>query len=455
MSDRTTTSVAPSAPTATTNDQAARDLLASVELYANASAEQRAAIERDMAGMLADGMTVEDYLSSLASWEGDAGDYLAQLPDANQDDDTTASEEQAPAPTSTLKEANATLAKFGAECRRQADANFQLGALAWDYAQQFLGAAPGRAQRSTAVESLADEWRKWDEESMEESVRAAMERLKKRVNTLLAVHAVATLLGDGSGVAKGNGTGKGRGKGSTAGRISWGTLRELRPLVYREESEHAEKWNVLPSVADAASALVVEIAASGMARKDVVAAVAKLMVVDAELELKAAQESGDPARLKAAEESVERWGGKVERSEGEGEEGESQGKKGATRKGKPAACQDDDEDNDQDGGGECRAKNLLKGPSQAGTARDVASMALELIAGCDAPDTVVAHLLAMLAECKELAPSTRAALKPVAFALAEDDEDTPEDQSEQRRRDAQTALESLKRPMQDDDAEAA
>jgi hypothetical protein len=141
----TTASAPSSAPTAnpTPNDQAARDLLASVPLYASASADQRGAIERDMAGMLADGMTVEDYLSSLASWEGDAADYLDQLPGADyDDDDTTASEEQAPAPTSTLKEANATLSKFGAACRDATDANYRLGALAWDYVQQFLGAAP-------------------------------------------------------------------------------------------------------------------------------------------------------------------------------------------------------------------------------------------------------------------------------------------------------------------------
>jgi hypothetical protein len=207
------------------------------------------------------------------------------------------------------------------------------------------------------------------------SVPAAMKRLKDRVNTLLAVHAVATLLGDGSGVAKGNGTGKGRGKGSTAGRITWGMLRELRPLVHREKTDHAETWHVLPSVAYQARALVVEIAASGMARKDVVSSVAKLMVQDAEQELKAAQESGDPARVKAAEQAVERWGGKVERAEGEGEEGEGQGKgKGrknpAKRKG---ASPDDDSDDEGDGTesggpgkaapigpGECRAEPLLR-----------------------------------------------------------------------------------------------
>src|SRR5947209_5090206 len=60
-----------------------------------------------------------------------------------------------PKPTATLAQCNATLAKFGAECRTAADANYRLADLAARYVAEFLGAAPGKAQRSTAAERLA------------------------------------------------------------------------------------------------------------------------------------------------------------------------------------------------------------------------------------------------------------------------------------------------------------
>src|SRR5262249_46963934 len=113
---------------------------------------------------------------------------------------------------------------------------------------------------------------------------------------------------------KGDGTRSGRGKGSKAGRLPWGTLREFCPLVTREEGEFSERWHVLPSVAEEARALVGEVTTSGMARKDVVAAVAKLMLKDAEMERDAAKRDGNAERIKAAEQAVERWGGKVERT---------------------------------------------------------------------------------------------------------------------------------------------
>src|SRR5262249_13904108 len=121
-------------------------------------------------------------------------------------DDTTASEEQAPVPTSTLAQANKTLAAFGAACRDATDANYRLAALAAQYVSEFLGAAPGKATRATAVERLASEWLLWDEESMGTPTTQSLRRLRERVNVLLRGHAVATLLGDGRGVSKGDGT---------------------------------------------------------------------------------------------------------------------------------------------------------------------------------------------------------------------------------------------------------
>src|SRR5215211_7521415 len=123
-----------------------------------------------------------------------------------------------PAPTSSLAQANKTLERFGKECRNQADANYVLASLAQQYVEEFLGAAPGKAQRATAVETLADEWAKWSEESLTLDRATLLRRMRERVNLLLRCNAVAHLLGDGSGVAKGNGTASGRGKGSKAGR---------------------------------------------------------------------------------------------------------------------------------------------------------------------------------------------------------------------------------------------
>jgi hypothetical protein len=317
-------------------------------------------------------------------------------------------EADAPAPTSSLAQANKTLERFGRECRNQADANYVLASLAQQYVEEFLGAAPGKAQRATAVETLADEWAKWSEESLTLDRATLLRRMRERVNLLLRCNAVASLLGDGSGVAKGDGTKSGRGKGSKAGRLPWGTLREFCPLVSRQDGEHEERWRVLPSVAEEAQALVNEVATSGMARKDVVAAVAKLMLKDAEMERDAAKRDGNADRIKAAEDGVQRWGGKVEQRTAP-----------ATQEGKPS---DPPAPASQDGeapapAGDCRAENLLKAAAQ-GTAKDVAEMAVELITGGDEPDDVLELVFRALAQHGELASVSKRACQAALVVLA-------------------------------------
>lgn len=418
MSDRTSAAVAASTP----------PTLSTLPLYRAATPDQQAALDQDCAECLAQGLPLADYLAGLAEWAS-ADAYLSSLPadDASDDattdpapaadqDDSSASEEQAPAPSSTLAEANRTLTRFGAECRRQADANYTLGALAFQYVQQFLGASPGKAQRPTAVGCLAEEWRRWDEESMSQTVQAATKRLKDRVNTLLAVHAVATLLGDGSGVEKGDGTAKGRGKGAKGGRIAWGTLRELRPLVERDDDDYSETWRVTPGLADAGRALVVEIATSGLARADVVTAVAKLMHGAAVEQLKAVTDSGDDSAVKAARQECQRWAEKAglktdddadddqdDASEATDDQG-SEDKPKASRE--PSQDYSDDADDDQDASDDPKAP---RAPAPVGepiidptawaakNPDDVAGMLLQFIIRHKAPSSVLAALIEQLA----------------------------------------------------------
>jgi hypothetical protein len=176
---------------------------------------------------------LETNSSSATVSTPDVPEVLAQEPDTQDTQETqdNASEEQrdviqpteadAPAPTSSLAQASKTLERFGKECRTLADANYVLASLAHQYVEEFLGAAPGKSQRTTAVETLADEWAKWSEESLTTDRTTLLRRMRDRVRLLLQCHAVATLLGDGSGVAKGDGTKSGRGKGSKAGRLPW------------------------------------------------------------------------------------------------------------------------------------------------------------------------------------------------------------------------------------------
>lgn len=192
----------------------------------------------------------------------------------------------APSPAVTLPQLNATLERFGKQAAKIADANYALAELAAQFVEEFLGAAPGKAQRSTAVDRLAAEWLRWDEESLTRPLAQAMTRLRERVNMLLRVNAVVDLIGDGAGVPKGNATRSGKGKGAKDSRLPWGTLRELAPLVRRVNSddEFADRWEILPAVVEQAKAFVADVATSGLTRPDAVTHVARLLVVQAEAE---------------------------------------------------------------------------------------------------------------------------------------------------------------------------
>lgn len=236
-------------------------------------------------------------------------------PEQEQDAEADATAE--PEPTSTLAEANRTLSRFGTECRNATDHNYKLAELASLYVEQFLGAAPGKSQRSTAVDRLATEWLQWDEESLAVPQNTAMKRLRERVNMLLRCNGVVSVFGDGSQFPAGDGTGKGRGKGKPK-RFAWGTLRELAPLVERTGSdEFANQWSALsPTVEEQGKELVREAATGGMARADVCAAVARICSAHFTAKLEQARTEGAPAStIKPLEAMVERWGGKVERQE--------------------------------------------------------------------------------------------------------------------------------------------
>lgn len=421
-----------------TSSPTTHDCLLGSPVYSAASQEQQAILVADADECLADGLPLSEYMATLDQY-ATAAEYIGEEPGEELDtQDTTAAPEQAPAPSSTLAQANATLGKFGAECRRQADSNYTLAGLAYRYIDEFLGAAPGKAQRATAVECLGEEWRKWDEDSMSIPLAQATKRLRERVNALLRGHAVATLLGDGSGVAKGDGTRKGRGKGRADGRLPWGTLRELTPLVYREESEHAERWHILPSVVEEARLLVSEVAASGMARADVVKQVAVLMLKDATQELTAAQKSGEAARIKRAEEAVLRWGGKVERQEAKNTPTPASPtppaatvKTPATPAASTPTPADEDDADDEDAGeeeqadvatplepgGPCRQDNLLKHAANSG-AKDWAAMLTDCVMEHEQPDDVFEAVLRGLDNHPDLSRGSHRAIKAALIALA-------------------------------------
>jgi hypothetical protein len=400
--------------------------------------------------------------------------------DAEADDEEQATEPtpaaQEPAPTHTLQQANATLAAFGRQCRTAADHNYRAAALAAQFVDEFLGAAPGKSTRTTAVERLAAEWLLWDEESMAVPQATAMKTLRARVNVLLRVNAVASLLGDGRGVAKGDGSKKGRGKGKADGPLPWGTLREFSPLVERQADDYRETWGGLPHVAEKAKQLVAEVASSGMARADVVKAVAALVeeeqrerLANARRQAEADQAEADQAReaemaaRKAAADAKREADAAAEKAkDGTPESADAAAKALATLREEQAkakaateaaalaaqkAAQREREEADaakrqaeadaKRAAKEAKAKEREERPAavapptptasqgtnllasaKMGTAKDVAGMALELIVGSDEPDTVFEALLDALDGHKELSKATHRAIKAARLAVS-------------------------------------
>jgi hypothetical protein len=199
---------------------------------------------------------------------------------ATAPEDNAPAADQAPVPTATAEQAKKTLARWGDLCARIADHNYDAGSLAYQFIDEYLGAAPGQATAKTARALLVEEWSKHDDAAFLMDPATAKRTLSKRLDVLLAVNAVATLIGDGKGVAKGNGTKSGRGAGKKDSRIAWTKLREFRPLVRRENNDHAERWTILPMVADESRQLLESVVHNGTAVADVVTEVAKLVVLN-------------------------------------------------------------------------------------------------------------------------------------------------------------------------------
>ncbi len=68
--------------------------------------------------------------------------------------------------------------------------------------------------------------------------------------------------------------------------------------------------------------------------------------------------------------------------------------------------------------------NLLQ-TAKAGTAKDVAGMAAELVTGSDAPDDVLAELLGMLAGSKELSAKGKRACQSALLVLTRKESPSP------------------------------
>ena len=152
------------------------------------------------------------------------------------------------------------------------------------------------------MDNLAEEMRLWDERSLAESVETGRKRMRERVNLLLRVNAVVELIGDGRGLAKGDGTGKGRGKRQDDKPLPWGILRELAPLV----DESPDGWRIVGGLVEQSKALLAETSTAGLKRPDVVAAVAKLLAEHAAAQATAARavreqaDADEAARIEAA-----------------------------------------------------------------------------------------------------------------------------------------------------------
>lgn len=152
---------------------------------------------------------------------------------------------------------NAILAKFDRACGLQAELNYDQASLAAEYVGAFLKAAPGTAMRSSAVLHLAAVSFRQSDDIFSLSDKEGTVKHAKRVNLLLNVNAVCTLIGDGSGLEKVKGNGrKVKGKQS---RLPWGKIRELCPLVERFADDHLEVWGLHLSIAGKDNTLAIDL----------------------------------------------------------------------------------------------------------------------------------------------------------------------------------------------------
>ena len=144
------------------------------------------------------------------------------------------------------REVEKALHRFERSCGLQMDLNYRLATDAAAYVKVFLAAAPGIAMRSSATEILADASYRYSDDVFILSPKDGITKHRQRVNVLLSVHAVVSLIGDGSGRDKGATDSKSKRKGKDA-RLPWGKIREFSPLVQRKEDEHKEEWSFHPA----------------------------------------------------------------------------------------------------------------------------------------------------------------------------------------------------------------
>jgi hypothetical protein len=335
--------LAPDAPVATAppvNLDALRAKLAesAPAFWATASEQQRTALAWEAHAVVEhDGLDWDEYAEGLNTFgeHPNATDYLAEswslLPDGAYVATFKAGNGFTPPPVppvaseatvddvapeaivddveeldATPESATKTLDTFERICRSAADVNYDAARTGHKYVCEYL-AAGAKTTRSTAVANLCEAMGRHDDAAFLMEPDKARDYLRTKVNLLLRAGAAARLLGDGRGIAKGDGTVKGRSKRKTDSPLPWSIMVELSNLVWREESDRAERWSTYPSITDDSAKLVGEICASGMSRADVVKAVAELRWIDAGLEVEAAEKSGDSKRLKAAKVEENRW----------------------------------------------------------------------------------------------------------------------------------------------------
>lgn len=432
--------------------------LASVPWYGGLTPEQKTGLEREYAES---GVPLAEFVFDLSEYPSYAEFQGESAPE-------TPAPETAPVvdTAQALASANKTLAAFGHACRNATEHNARLGKLAAEYVRQFM-AASDKARRSTAVDNLAEEMRLWDERSLAESVETGRKRMRERVNLLLRVNAVVELIGDGRGLPKGDGTGKGRGKRQDDKPLPWGILRELAPLV----DETPDGWKIVGGLEEQSKALLAESSTAGLKRPDVVAAVAKLLADQAAAQATAAKaireqaDAEEAARVEAARAvraEVERKAAEVQALAQQAETAPEESKPAVveqlnaaksellaqqeqlgkaidsqlaaqTAKLQAVAAEEQTVAKAESAIEKADAKKPRTAPAdpnpdgnllspadigKAGTVKDVAEMAVELITSNDNPDAVLEALLRQLKDHNTISKASKRAIDAALTTLA-------------------------------------
>jgi hypothetical protein len=297
--------------TPTTTPQAEQLYTASAQLcpfWAECSEPERKAIVQHLQARQADTpITVDEYWGEMGPMGRD--ELLETLAD-----DGIAVEESAP--THTVEEYQAMLAKWDKTVASEAERNYVKAQIALETVLVHQGSKPGKAYRSTAVFELAKRQLEANGDHLypppgktpEAHYKACSDAAKREVLKLIKVGATLRLLYGVSVDAPVVCTDYTPRKSGTKQHpaIAWNRVRELMPLSWQRkpDDETTETWELLPLVSEDAVHLAKEL--MEWKTEDVVRQVREIALLSAQKRL----ELGD----KSAAGDVEHWGVKVDAS---------------------------------------------------------------------------------------------------------------------------------------------